>query len=73
VLTKLLAAHKEKQLEFFGSHTALADEKAFSAFLRPLWRKDWVVYSKKPFSGPEQVLSYLSRYTHQGNRLIFMR
>jgi len=65
VLTKLLAAHKEKQLEFFGTHAALADEKAFSAFLSPLWRQDWVVYSKRPFSGPKKVLSYLSRYTHR--------
>jgi hypothetical protein len=65
VLTKLLAAHKEKLLEFFGTHAALADEKAFSAFLGPLWRQDWVVYSKRPFSGPKQVLSYLSRYTHR--------
>jgi hypothetical protein len=65
VLTKLLAAHKEKQLEFFGSHTALTDEKAFAAFLAPLRRQDWAVYSKRPFSGPEQVLSYLSRYTHR--------
>ena len=38
VLTKLIAAHKEKRLEFFGSHTDLVDEKAFSAFLRPLRR-----------------------------------
>lgn len=65
VLTKLLVAHKEKRLEFFGAHTALADEKAFAAFLSPLRRQDWAVYSKRPFSSPDQVLSYLSRYTHR--------
>ena len=44
---------------------ALADEKAFKAFLEPLWRSDWVVYAKKPFSGPAAVLAYLARYTHR--------
>jgi len=29
------------------------------------WSKDWIVYAKKPFAGPEQVLSYLGRYTHK--------
>lgn len=28
-------------------------------------RRKWVVYSKPPFAGPEQVLSYLGRYTHR--------
>jgi hypothetical protein len=65
VLTKLLAAHKEKQLEFFGAYSILADEKEFAVFLSPLRRQDWAVYSKRPFSGPEQVLAYLSRYTHR--------
>ena len=61
----LLAAHASRQLEFFGEHAALADEKAFAAFLAPLWRSEWVVYAKKPFAGPEAVLAYLSRYTHR--------
>ena len=43
----------------------LAQEKAFSAFLRTLFREDWVVYAKKPFGGPEHVLHYLARYTHR--------
>lgn len=30
-----------------------------------LWRQDWVVYAKKPFAGPRQVLDYLARYTHR--------
>jgi Putative transposase len=43
----------------------LAKQKAFQAFLRPLFRKDWVVYAKRPFGGPELVLHYLARYTHR--------
>ena len=38
---------------------------AFRAFLRPLFRHDWVVYAKPPFGGPEHVLHYLARYTHR--------
>jgi len=37
----------------------------FASWLRPLFRKDWVVYSKPPFGGPEYVLQYLGRYTHR--------
>jgi Putative transposase/Transposase zinc-binding domain len=33
--------------------------------LAPLYAKDWVVYAKPPFGGPEQVLKYLARYTHR--------
>jgi len=43
----------------------LAERKAFHAFLRPLFRKHWVVYAKPPFGGPEHVLHYLARYTHR--------
>src|SRR4029077_17309852 len=35
------------------------------AFLVPLRRSEWVVYSKEPFGGPEAVLAYLARYTHR--------
>ena len=38
---------------------------AFAAWLAPLYGKDWVVYAKPPFGGPEQVLKYLARYTHR--------
>jgi hypothetical protein len=37
----------------------------FRAYLGPLWQTDWFVYAKRPFAGPEQVLAYLSRYTHR--------
>jgi hypothetical protein len=39
--------------------------KIFAAWLRPLYRQDWVVYLKRPFGGPEYVLHYLGRYTHR--------
>jgi predicted Zn-ribbon and HTH transcriptional regulator len=62
-LERLIAAHK--QLQFFGNHTPLADAQAFATYLAPLRRAEWVVYSKRPFGGPEAVLAYLSRYTHR--------
>ena len=61
----LKRAFRQGQLMFPGSLQALAGEKAFHAFLRPLFRQDWVVYAKRPFGGPEHVLHYLARYTHR--------
>ena len=62
-LQRLAAAHK--QLQFFGNHAPLANAQAFAAYLAPLRNTEWVVYSKRPFGGPEAVLAYLSRYTHR--------
>jgi hypothetical protein len=64
-LQKLAAAHAAGELQFFGAHAALSDRKAFAAYLAPLRNSEWVVYSKRPFGGPEQVLRYLARYTHR--------
>jgi hypothetical protein len=64
-LEKLAAAHRAGDLTFFGEHAPLAADKAFSAYLAPLRRSEWVVYSKRPFGGPQAVLAYLSRYTHR--------
>jgi putative transposase len=52
-------------LSFHGSLRSLADSKSFRCFLRQLFRKDWVVYAKRPFGGPEHVLHYLAQYTHR--------
>ena len=52
-------------MSFFGEHAALADRRAFKRFLAPLRRSEWVVYTKDRFAGPQQVLRYLSRYTHR--------
>jgi putative transposase/transposase-like zinc-binding protein len=65
MLEKLLAAHTAGKLQFFGNHAALAQRKAFAAYLAPLRRRKWHVYTKAPFGGPEAVLAYLSRYTHR--------
>jgi hypothetical protein len=64
-LERLLAAHQANRLKFFGDHDALADVQAFTAYLAPLRRAEWVVYAKRPFGGPQAVLAYLSRYTHR--------
>jgi hypothetical protein len=52
-------------LSFFGELAQLADQAVFNRALAELRRIDWVVYAKRPFAGPEQVLSYLGRYTHR--------
>jgi hypothetical protein len=53
------------ELQFHGSWLHLAQPRAFSAWLLVLFRHDWVVYSKRPFGGPEHVLRYLGAYTHR--------
>ena len=64
-LDKLRAAYQAGALQFFGKHTRLIDPRAFAAYLAPLWNTNWVVYCKRPFGGPKQVLRYLARYTHR--------
>jgi Putative transposase/Transposase zinc-binding domain len=61
----LKQAFQSGQLQFHGQLAPLAQPKTFAAWLRPLFRKDWVVYAKPPFGGPEYVLQYLGRYTHR--------
>ena len=64
-LDRLAAAHAEGRLSFFGDLVGLAERAAFTARLAPLRRREWVVYAKRPFAGPEAVLAYLARYTHR--------
>src|SRR5271166_505245 len=61
----LKSAFQHHQLHFCGELTLLAQPKTFASWLRPLFRKNWVVYCKPPFGGPEYVLQYLGRYTHR--------
>jgi len=61
----LKQAFHDGQLRFEGDLKLLAQPKTFAAWLRPLFRKKWVVYLKRPFGGPEYVLQYLGRYTHR--------
>jgi len=65
MLEKLTTAHASGKLNFFGGHTNLADATAFRRFIRPVRRRKWFVYAKRPFAGPSAVLAYLSRYTHR--------
>jgi Putative transposase/Transposase zinc-binding domain len=62
---RLVAAHDAGRLQFFGDHAQLAERHAFTAYLAPVRKAEWVVYAKRPFGGPETVLAYLSRYTHR--------
>src|SRR6058998_105032 len=61
----LKSAFQRGQLHLSGNLALLAQPKIFASWLRPLFRKDWIVYSKPPFGGPEYVLQYLGRYTHR--------
>ena len=53
------------QLQFFNDLAAYSDRAAFVSRLAPLRKREWVVFAKRPFAGPEQVLAYLARYTHR--------
>ncbi len=65
LLTKVVEAHTAGKLRFYGHLTQLSEPKAFTQHLAPLRKKNWFVYAKAPFAGPEAVLAYLSRYTHR--------
>ena len=62
-LEQLVAMHD--QLKFDGQFAPLANRLAFDNYLKPTRQTEWVVYAKRPFAGPEAVLSYLSLYTHR--------
>jgi hypothetical protein len=55
----LKKAHKQGQL------VGVESDAAFARLLNASVKHDWVVYAKRPFGGPQQVLKYLSRYTHR--------
>ena len=67
-------AHRAGKLTFFSSLQHLSERTAFLRHLEPARKAEWVVYAKRPFAGPEQVLEYVGRYTHRtaisNNRLI---
>ena len=64
-LEGLAALHAAGELQFFTDLATLNDKDAFERYLAPLRRSEWVVYAKRPFAGPAQVLAYLARYTHR--------
>jgi hypothetical protein len=61
----LKRAYQKGDLCFPGSLKPLAQDRTFRSLLRSLFRKDWIVYAKPPFGGPQHVLHYLARYTHR--------
>ena len=76
-LSFLRQARRDQALEFHGKLTELAREGSWRRFLEDLKAANWVVYAKPPFGSPEQVVKYLSRYTHRvaihNARLISLR
>jgi hypothetical protein len=62
------------ELNFFSEHRYLHEPAAFRRYLTPAWKAEWVVFAKRPFAGPAQVLDYVGRYTHRvaisNNRLV---
>jgi hypothetical protein len=64
-LAGLRAALSEGTLVLPGRLAALAERARYATWCSALYAKEWVVYAKRPFGGPAQVLKYLARYTHR--------
>ena len=64
-LIHLRRSFQKGKLQFHGELESLAHPVAFEALCQKAGRMEWVVYAKRPFGGPEQVLKYLARYTHR--------
>ena len=64
-------------LKLAGLSATLADPHEQRHLVNTLHETDWVVYAKRPFAGPQQVLDYLGRYTHRvaisNNRLVSLK
>ena len=73
-LERIEKAFNSGKLHFFASLEFLRDPQAFAARIAAAKEHEWVVYAKRPFAGPQQVLDYVGRYTHRvaisNNRLI---
>jgi hypothetical protein len=73
-LESLLKAHDKGMLKFPGEVNQLADARTFRQWLYHEVPREWVVFSKPPFAGPEEVVKYIGRYTHRSaisnNRII---
>jgi hypothetical protein len=64
-LKQLKTAYKNGELLFPGKIEELSDHHKFQTLIDNLYKKEWVVFSKRPFKKPETVLEYLSRYTYK--------
>jgi len=75
-LAGLERLRSQQRLTFAGESAPLAAEAAWNSLRQQLYAKSWVVYAKPPWGSPEQVLKYLSRYTHRvaiaNSRLVFV-
>jgi hypothetical protein len=75
-LIHLRKAFQKGEIHFHGELQTLAQPAAFEELCRQAGKIAWVVYAKRPFGGPDQVLKYLARYTHRiaisNRRLISM-
>ena len=64
-LQHLQAAFDAGTLHLEGTLHPLHDRCAWTRYLAPARQTEWVVYAKRPFAGPQQVLDYIGRYTHR--------
>ena len=64
-IAKLIDAYEQNQLIFPGNTAETGTPDGFKTLIDQLWNKNWIVYAKRPFAGPEQVIEYLGRYTHR--------
>jgi predicted Zn-ribbon and HTH transcriptional regulator len=73
-LDYLTTAYRKAQLIFPGNTEKFESPQGFVQLLESLLEATWIVYAKRPFAGPKQVLDYLGRYTHRvaitNNRII---
>ena len=64
-LEKLRHLYDHQALKFPGKAAVHGTPEGFESLLRAAFRKKWVIFAKRPFSGPAEVLKYLGRYTHR--------
>jgi hypothetical protein len=76
-LKKLKKAFTDGKLIFPGNTQIYGSPRKFEKLIQLLYRTNWIVYAKRPFAGPEQVLEYLGRYTHRvaisNNRIVSVK
>jgi hypothetical protein len=73
-LKSLCNALDSRKLRLLGCLEPLGERRTFVRLCAELKEQEWVVYAKRPFAGPQQVLDYVGRYTHRvaisNNRLL---
>jgi hypothetical protein len=65
IMALLIQAFEKGELSFFGQTKPLEDMAELRKLFSKILLKKWVVFAKRPFGGPEQIINYLSRYTHR--------